>query len=396
MEQRHILTLGAILFTASIVAMICRRLRLPYSIGLVGAGIALALMPVQLNLPLSRDLIFDVFLPPLVFEAALQLPWDRFRRELPVTLLFAFPGVVIAATTVACGAHWLLGWSWMGAAMFGALIAATDPVSVIAAFREMEAPRRLSLVVESESLLNDGTAAVGFAILVALANGASATPLHVGGLLLWTVIGGVVIGASVAGGLLLLAGRTDDHLVEITLTTLAAYGSFLIADRLDMSGVLASLTAGLMVGCLGWRGALTEEGREHVASFWTYVAFLVNSIVFILIGGNEAHLPLRDFAGAALVMTLVVLAGRAIAVYPLAALFSRTSLRLSLGYQHVLFWGGLRGALALALALAVPTSVPERSEIIVIAFAVVAFSIFVQGLTMPWLIKRLKLDTSGD
>jgi len=300
MDQRHILTLGAILFTASIVAMICRRLRLPYSIGLVGAGIALALAPVQLNLPLSRDLIFDVFLPPLVFEAALQLPWREFRRELPVTLLFAFPGVVIAATTVACGAHWLLGWSWMGAALFGTLIAATDPVSVIAAFREMKAPPRLSLVVESESLLNDGTAAVGFAILVALANGASATPLHVGGLLLWTVIGGVVIGVGVAGGLLLLAGRTDDHLVEITLTTLAAYGSFLIADRLDMSGVLASLAAGLMVGCVGWRGALTEEGRQHVTSFWTYVAFLVNSIVFILIGGNEAHLPLRNFAGAAL------------------------------------------------------------------------------------------------
>ena len=396
MGQTHILTLGAILFTASIVAMLCRRLRLPYSIGLVGAGILLALLPVQLNLPLSRDLIFEIFLPPLVFEAALQLPWGRFRRELPVTLLLAFPGVAIAAGLVACGAHWLLGWSWMGAAMFGALIAATDPVSVIAAFKELKAPPRLSLVVEAESLLNDGTAAVGFAILVALANGVPATPLQIGGLLLWTVIGGVLVGASVAGALLLLAGRTDDHLVEITLTTLAAYGSFLLADRLGMSGVLASLTAGLMVGCIGWRGALSEEGRGHVITFWTYVAFLVNSIVFILIGGNEAHLPLRDFAGAALVATLLVLAGRALAVYPLSALFARTPLRLCTGYQHVLFWGGLRGALALALALAVPASVPERSEIVVVAFAVVAFSIFVQGLTMPWLIRHLKLDITEE
>lgn len=394
MEERHILALGLILFTASIVAMICRRLRLPYSIGLVGAGIALALSPVQLNLPLSRELIFDVFLPPLVFEAALQLPWRQFRRELPVTLLLAFPGVIIAAATVACGAHWLFGWSWMGAAMFGALIAATDPVSVIAAFKELKAPPRLSLVVEAESLLNDGTAAVGFAILVALASGTSATPLHVGGLLLWTVIGGVAIGAAVTGGLLLIAGRTDDHLVEITLTTIAAYGSFLLADRLGMSGVLASLTAGLMVGRLGWRGALSDEGRDHVTSFWTYVAFLANSIVFILIGGNEAHLPLRQLAGPALIATLLVLVGRALAVYPLSGLFSRTKLRLSLGYQHVLFWGGLRGALALALALAIPASVPERSEIVVIAFAVVAFSIFVQGLTMPWLIRRLRLDTT--
>ena len=393
MEQRHILALGAILFTASIVAMLCRRLRLPYSIGLVSAGVALALLPVQLNLPLSRDLIFEIFLPPLVFEAALQLPWGAFRRELPVTLLLAFPGVVIAAALVACGVHWMLGWGWMGAAMFGALIAATDPVSVIAAFKELEAPPRLSLVVEAESLLNDGTAAVGFAILIALANGAPATPLQIGGLLLWTVIGGVALGAGVAGALLLIAGRTDDHLVEITLTTIAAYGSFLFADRLGMSGVLASLTAGLMVGCIGWRGALSEEGRGHVTAFWTYAAFLVNSIVFILIGGNEAHLPLRDFAGAALVATLLVLVGRALAVYPLSALFARTSLKLGIGYQHVLFWGGLRGALALALALAVPASVPERADIVVVAFAVVAFSIFVQGLTMPWLIRRLKLDT---
>jgi CPA1 family monovalent cation:H+ antiporter len=396
MEQAHILALGTILLTASIVAMLCRRLHLPYSIGLVSAGIILALLPVQLNLPLSRDLIFEIFLPPLVFEAALQLPWGRFRRELPVTLLLAFPGVAIAAAVVAGGVHWLLGWSWMGAAMFGALIAATDPVSVIAAFKELKAPPRLSLVVEAESLLNDGTAAVGFAILVALANGASATPLHVGGLLLWTVIGGVLVGAGVAGALLLLAGRTDDHLVEITLTTLAAYGSFLLADRLGMSGVLASLAAGLMVGCIGWRGALSEEGRGHVITFWTYVAFLVNSIVFILIGGNEAHLPLRYFGGGALIATLLVLAGRALAVYPLSALFARTPLRLSMGYQHVLFWGGLRGALALALALAVPASVPERADIVVIAFAVVAFSIFVQGLTMPWLIRRLKLDTTED
>jgi len=394
MEQRHILTLGLILFTASIVAMLCRRLRLPYSIGLVGAGIVLALLPVQLNLPLSRELIFEVFLPPLVFEAALQLPWRQFRRELPVTLLLAFPGVAIAAAVVACGAHWIFGWSWMGAALFGTLIAATDPVSVIAAFKELKAPPRLSLVVEAESLLNDGTAAVGFAILVALAGGSAATPLHIAGMLLWTVIGGVVIGAGVAGALLLIAGRTDDHLVEITLTTIAAYGSFLLADRLDMSGVLASLTAGLMMGCLGWRGAISEEGRGHVTAFWTYAAFLANSIVFILIGGNEAHLPLRVFGGAALVAALLVLAGRALAVYPLAALFGRTRLRLSLAYQHILFWGGLRGALALALALAVPESVPERAEIVVVAFAVVAFSIFGQGLTMPWLIKRLRLDTS--
>src|SRR5579875_2132285 len=160
-----IASLGLILLTASLVAMISRRLNLPYSVGLVAARVGLAFVPPGPGLPLSRDLIFTVFLPPLIFEAALQLRWEPFRRDLPATALLAFPGVAIAAVFVAAGARRLLGWRWLGAGLFGVLIAATDPVSVIAAFREMKAPARLSLLVESESLLNDGAAAVGFSLL---------------------------------------------------------------------------------------------------------------------------------------------------------------------------------------------------------------------------------------
>lgn len=391
MTETPIVTLGTILLTASLVAILSRRLHVPYSAGLVLAGIVLALLPFSIDLPLSRDLIFSVFLPPLVFEAALQLEWRRFRRELPVTGVLAFAGVVIAGTVVAAGTHWTLGWSWLGAGLFGVLIAATDPVSVIAAFREMRAEPRLALIVESESLLNDGAAAVGFAVLAAVAGGMAPSVGGVAGFLLLTIFGGIACGAVVGGVLLLIAGRTEDHLVEITLTTIAAYASFLLAEHLHMSGVLATLTAGLVVGNLGWRGAISEGGRGHVLSFWEYAAFLANSFVFILIGGHEAHQPLAAIAGAALVAILISLLGRAAAVYPLSFLFSRSQLSIPRGYQHVLFWGGLRGALALALALALPPTLPERGEIIAIAFAVVAFSIFAQGLTMPLLIKRLGL-----
>ncbi len=385
-----ITSLGLILLVASLVAMASRRLELPYSTGLVVAGIALALLPIGVNLPLTRDLIFGVFLPPLIFEAALQLKWQPFRRDLPVTLTLAFPGVVLSAAVVAVGMHFAVGWGWIDAALFGVLIAATDPVSVIAAFKELRVGRRLSMLVESESLLNDGAAAVGFGLVAAFAAGGAVTPLAILGSMLWTVLGGVMAGLLVAGLLLLLAWRTEDHLVEITLTTIAAYGSFLLAEHFQMSGVLASLTAGLLVGNFGQR-ALSRSGRSHILSFWEYAAFLANSIVFILIGGHEAHQSIRPVAREAAVAVMLVLAGRVLAVYALCALFKGTTLGVDRRYQHVLVWGGLRGALALALALALPQELPGRNEMVVVSFAVVAFSIFVQGLTMPWLIRRLGL-----
>jgi CPA1 family monovalent cation:H+ antiporter len=383
--------IGVLLLVACLIAMLTRKIGLPYIVGLVLAGFVIALLPNAPELPLSRGLIFNVLLPPLVFEAALQLEWKRFRDELPLTLTLAFVGVAIAAAVVAAGMHYAAGWSWIGAALFGVLIAATDPVSVIAAFREMRCEPRVSMVVESESLLNDGVAAVGFAVLSAIAAGASATAASVVPEFLWTLGGGVAIGLGVSGVILLIVGRTNDPLVEITLTTIAAYASFLLAEGLHASGIISALAAGLVVGNFGWGGALSEEGKTRVLHAWEYFAFLANSLVFILIGLNTASLPLLQLGSVGAIAIVLVLLGRAISIYPLAGLFGATRWKLPASYQHTLFWGGLRGALALALALAVPSSVPERTSIIVTAFVVVAFSILVQGLTMPWLIRRLSL-----
>jgi CPA1 family monovalent cation:H+ antiporter len=395
MDGGFLAPIGILLLVACLIAMLSRRLGMPYIVGLVVAGFLIALLPNSPELPLSRALIFNIFLPPLVFEAALQLDWRRFRHELPLTLTLAFFGVGIAAIVVAAGMHWIVGWSWIGAGLFGVLIAATDPVSVIASFREMGCQPRVSMVVESESLLNDGVAAVGFAVLSAVAAGASVDAGSVLPAFLWTLGGGVAIGLAVGGTILLIVGRTNDPLVEITLTTIAAYGSFLLAEDLHASGIISALTAGLMIGSWGWRGVLSKAGRDRVRWAWEYFAFLANSFVFILIGMNVANQPLRQLGSvAAVAAILLVLAGRGISIYPLAALFSRSRWRLPASHQHSLFWGGLRGALALALALAVPTSVPERNTIIVTAFVVVAFSILVQGLTMPWLINRFRLGNA--
>jgi CPA1 family monovalent cation:H+ antiporter len=197
----------------------------------------------------------------------------------------------------------------------------------------------------------------------------------------------VLTGLAISGLAILIAGRTDDHLIQITLTTVVAYASFLVAEHFHASGIIAALTAGLTIGRFS-KNVFPDEEGPLVRSIWEYIAFLANSLIFILIGMNEANQPLREFVSlAALGAIALVLLGRAISIYPLAFMFSRSRWRLPMPYQHVLFWGGLKGALALALALAVPASVPERNTIIIAAFLVVAFSILVQGLTMPRLLK---------
>jgi CPA1 family monovalent cation:H+ antiporter len=387
--ELNIQTGTLLLLIAAVVAMLTRRLRLPYSVGLVAAGIVLATLPLALKIVLTKNLIYTALLPPLLFEAALSIHWAQLRRNLSLIVVLATLGVLLSACVTATGMHYLMHWQWAGALVFGVLIAATDPVSVIAIFKEAKAHGRLLVLIEAESLLNDGTAAVAFGVFVALASGQQLTSIEITAMLLKTIAGGILCGAMVALGALLLAGRTDDHLVEITFTTVAAYGSFLLADHFGLSGVLATITAGLVVGNFKSLGAISQRGNEAIQAFWEYAAFVANSLVFLLIGMHEAH---QNFAAiwlpATIAIALVTL-GRAFAIYPSCLLFSLSSLRVTGKHQLVLFWGGLRGALALALALGLPPAVPLREEIITISFAVVAFSVFVQGLTMAPFLRRM-------
>lgn len=376
-----------LLLISAVVAILTRKLRLPYSVGLVAAGIGIALLPLSLKFELTRELLFSVLLPPLIFEAAFYLSWQQLRKDLPVVLVLATLGVLLSVGVTAAGMHYFASWEWLSALVFGILIAATDPVSVIATFKEARAHGRLLLLVESESLFNDGTAAVLFAIVLELASGRSLSPLHALLQLLFMVGGSLLCGAVVAGLALLLTGRTEDHLVEITFTTVAAYGSFLLAEQIHLSGVLATLTAGLMMGNLGPRGIITDRGREAVQAFWEYAAFVANSLVFLLIGMREADQSFLTAWRPILLALLCVTFARAVAVYPCCALFAWSPLRVSRRHQHVLFWGGLRGALALALALGLPPEMPQRESVVTVSFAVVAFSVFVQGLTLTPLLR---------
>lgn len=391
--HRMVFTIASIeilLLVAALVGMSARRFRIPYTVGLVLTGIVLALLSFRSTLNLTKDLIFEVLLPPLIFEATLFIRWKELNHNLPVILVFATLGVIVSAALTGAGMHFLSGWTWQSAALFGILISATDPVSVIATFKEAGVQGRLRLLVEAESLFNDATAAVGFGVMLVFVNGQTVNAWNVIGESLWTIIGGLLVGALVAGFILLLTHNTSDHLIELALSTVAAYGSFLIAEQFHASGVLSTLTAGILIGNFGLPVSYSDKGRASLVDFWEFAAFISNSLIFLLIGLREATENYANAWGFIFAAILVVMIGRAAAIYPLSLLFERSKLKIERNHQHILFWGGLRGALALALALGLPPEIPGRAQIVIAAFGVVTFSIFVQGLTMRPLLRWLK------
>jgi CPA1 family monovalent cation:H+ antiporter len=380
-----------LLLIVSIVAVVVRRFRIPYTVGLVLAGLALSFRP-PLKIELTPELILAILLPPLVFEAAFHLNIDKLRRNVGTILLLAIPGVIltmlITGGIVSYGAGLPLG----AALVFGALIAATDPVSVVAIFRRIGAPKRLEVMLEGESLFNDGTAIVLFGIaLGALGTGQFSL---VQGTIDFVIIagGGILVGLVLGVIAIPLLARIDDHLVETTLTTVLAFGSYLVAEQLHVSGVLAVVIAGLIAGNIG-RREMSPTTRIAVLNFWEYVAFLANSVIFLVIG-LEVDLPglVSDWQPI-LWAIFAVLVSRAVGIYGL----SRLGRPIPSNWRHVMWWGGLRGAIALALALSVPPSMgEERSTLLHMAFGVVLFTLLVQGLSMEGLVKRLGLVAQSE
>jgi CPA1 family monovalent cation:H+ antiporter len=282
--------------------------------------------------------------------------------------------------------------SWPAALLFGALIAATDPISVVGIFRRLGSPKRLAVLLESESLFNDGTAVVLFNLAIAVVVTGSAD--WSGGLLLflWTAGGGLLIGLGLGWLISRVIATIDDHLVETTLTTVLAFGSYLVAEQVGMSGVLAVVAAGLVNGNLGPQG-MRPGTRLVVFTFWEYVAFLASSVVFLLIGLQVDPASLIEHALPVAWAISAVLIARAITVYGVA----RLGASIPWAWRHILWWGGLRGAVALALALSLPTALGAEREVVqVMTFGVVLFTLLVQGLTMGPLVRRLGVVTRSE
>ena len=381
----------ALVLVTTLVAIGARRLRLPYTVSLVVIGLLIAI-PTSLELEATPELILAIFLPPLVFEAAFHLDLDRLRQNLAPILFLAVPGVLL--TTALVGGMTALGTGVaLGtAAVFGALIAATDPVAVVSLFRALGVPRRLSLIVEGESLFNDGTAIVIFRIALAAVLTGVFDPLT--GILdfLRVSLGGIVVGLALGWITALLIARIRDRLIVTSLTTILAFGSYLAAEQIHVSGVLSVVMAGLIVGNVGMAGAAPST-KLMILNLWEYLAFLANSMVFLLIGLSIDLVLLWENLDVLAVAIVAVVGSRAIVVYGftwLSRLWHKQSY-FPPSWRHVLFWGGLRGAISLALALSLPAETPARKELQAMAFGVVLFTLLAQGTTIQFLLERLSL-----
>jgi CPA1 family monovalent cation:H+ antiporter len=377
-----------LLLIASAVAITARHLRIPYTVGLVIIGLVITLLS-PLHVEFAPQIIMLLLVPPLVFEAAFHIRFDDLRRDFGLILLLAVPGVVLTTLLVGWLVSWGTGLALQAALVFGALIAATDPVAVVALFRKLGAPHRLQVLLESESLFNDGTAIVIFGIMLTTAlqggfdlrQGASQFIIVAGG----GVIVGLIFGISFSQ----LIKRIDDPLVETTLTTTLAFGSYLLAENLHVSGVLAVVVAGIISGNTSQQ-SMSASTRLVVNNFWDFAAFVANSFIFLLIGLTiDLNILVENWQALAWAIFAALLA-RAVSTYG----FSVFGREIPPKWKHVLFWGGLRGAITLALALSLPNEgifIAERGRLQAMAFGVVLFTLLVQGFSMNWLIKRLKL-----
>ena len=381
---------------ATAVAIAVRRWRIPYTVALVIAGLGLGWVHAFEAPVLSKELLFSVFLPGLVFEAAFHIEFKEFWRNRLAIASLAVPGVIAATaltalilTPVAGTLHFAEGFNWHYALVFGALISATDPIAVVAIFKNLGAPKRLAVLLDGESLLNDGTAIVFFTLSLGLTTGAQ---VSTGGLaldFLKIVGGGLLIGLAIGLAVSQIIRRVDDAMIEITLTTIAAYGSFVAAEQLEFSGVIATVAAGMLCGNYAARTGMSPSTRVAAETFWEYMAFALNSIVFLLIGFEvNLHSLLLSWK-AILVAYAIVTVGRGVVTFVVSALLKTTRERIPASWSAVLTWGGLRGGLPMVLVLSLPAEFPYRELLVSMTFGVVILSILGHGLTISPLARKL-------
>lgn len=379
-----------LLLVATGVALLSRWLRLPYITGLVVAGLAIAaFLPRRIGL--DSSLIINLFLPILLFEAAINTDISRLRSTIKPIVLLAGPGVVIASGVTATVLKFGLGLTWIPALLVGVILAITDTVSVIAVFKEITVPSRLITIVEGESLFNDGIALVLFTLILQVNATGSVTIAEGIRELFIVIVGGSLIGLVLGYLGSLLYARSEDALSNILLTVAIALGAFQISQGLGVSGVVAVVVAGLVIGNTELARSVSASNRITVLSFWEYAGFGVNTFIFLLIG---LEIKLETLDQTLLAVLLAVLAyqiGRFLAVYPLLALLRLFDRPIPLRWQHVLFLGNIKGSLSMALALSLPAGLPERGMLIALVFGAVLLSLVGQGVSLPWLVRRLNI-----
>ncbi len=395
-----------LLFIAAMVAIVVRRIRLPYTVALVLVGLFLSFFPNFLGFTVSSDLILAILVPPLIFEATLHIPWHNLKKDLLPVMILAIGGTLVGTFFVGGLVVQFLGISWAAALAFGALISATDPVAVIAFFRSLGVSKRLTILVEGESLFNDGVAIVIFNLALAAGTLSGSFGL-VEALQEFFIVafGGLAVGLTLGYVVsYIILKNVDDHLIETATTVALAFGSFVVAesfgdfigvDGLHFSGILAVVAAGLMVGNIGLENT-SPTTKLSLDNFWEFLSFVVNSLVFLLIGLEIELAQLRPNIIPIAVAVVAIILSRGLIIYSFGWIYGRLrpQNRIPLKFQHVMYWGGLRGAISLALALSIENAVfgsDVALELRVMTFGVVLFTLLFQGMTIEKLINRLRL-----
>jgi CPA1 family monovalent cation:H+ antiporter len=398
---------------AALVTLLARRINLPYTVALVAFGMVAGALFSPLRVEITPQLVLVVLLPALIFEASYQIDFGKLRPSLLGVSLLAGPGVLVSAGLVALFLHLGAGLPADQAFVVGAMLAATDPAAVIATFKRLASPRRLSTLVEAESLFNDGTGIVAFTIAVGLVTSTTATsPLQTGVTFVSVVVVSAAIGAVTGWVASRILPNVGDHLIEISLSVVLAYGTYLAADAIHQSGVIATSVAGIVLGNYGRRLGLSQRTEEALDTVWEFVAFLATAFVFLVVGFAISLRSLADVAVPIAWAVAAVFAGRAIIVYGFLGALRLLRRRrsndrrgtadtpeladdrrgdegdLPVGWLHVIYWSGLRGAVSTALALSLPADLPNRAMLQGITFGVVLFTLLVQTTTAELVVDR--------
>jgi len=390
----QILILVTLLLSATVVAILAKKLKFPYSTALVIAGLFISLFGILPKTTLNSDIVLNLFLPILLFESAINTNISHLKENIKPIIFLSLPGVIISAFVTGSILVYFLHLNWPIALLLGSMLTITDTVSVLAVFKDVKVPVRLSTIIEGESLFNDGTAIVLFRLFLGIVISQKFNLINSISQVVIVSIGGLIVGFAVGYLASFVLTKIKDHLIEIVLTTTVAIGTFFIAEELHISGIIAVVTAGLVIGNYNWQKELSPTSQLAIGSFWEYAGFLVNSIIFILIGLSInfsniiRYIPDIIYAFVAFNITRIIL------IYPsffILNFFEKE--KIPFKWQHIFIIANIKGSLTMALAIGLPLSISNREYFISILFGVVFISLLIQGLLLKPFIKWMNLIT---
>ncbi|WP_379153607.1 cation:proton antiporter [Paenibacillus sp. sgz5001063] len=382
------------------VIAVAKKVNQPYSIALVMVGLLLGLVRVPVleeaevfitQSHVFQAIIISLFLPILLGDATLKLPFSHLMEQRKPVLALAFGGTLLSFLLIGLAVYWGLGLPLIVSFTFAALMSATDPISVISIFKSLGVPKHIVTIIEGESLFNDGIAVVLFQISsVYLLSYMEMGWAGIGsGILLFLkfALGGILVGAIMGYVFSQLIRLYDDFPLEIGFSMLLFFGSYFISEHFNVSGVIAVAVSGLIFGNYGARVGMSETTKTNINSFWDVITLVANSLIFLMIGLEIKNINFSDKWWLILAAIVIVLLGRTVALYTSLAFMKN----FPGSWKSVLNWGGLKGSLSIALALSLPMSFEGRQDILVLTFSVVLFSLLVQGLSIKPLVKKLGL-----